>query len=132
MEILALAATLLVFIFLLRRNLASGKRADAALNVLLAKHVFSGSSSDERERIELRTRELMTERGHAPEFIGEVDRYGWYALAMKELGIAPGVKGFKDWKAIGNPSTAIKAGDPLLRTAAYLLKSKCGIDVLVN
>lgn len=132
MEILALAATLLVFIFLLRRNLASGKRADAALNVLLAKHVLSRSSSAERERIELRTRELMAERGHAPEFAGEVDRYGWHALAMKDLGIAPGVKGFKDWKAIANPSTAIKAGDPLLRTAAYLLKSKCGIDVVVN
>jgi len=74
----------------------------------------------------------MAERGHAPEFVGEVDRYGWYALAMKELGISPGVKGFKDWKAIGNPSTAIKAGDPLLRTAASLLKSRCGIDVLVG
>lgn len=132
MEILALAATLLIFIFLLRRNLASGKRADAALNVLLAKHVFSGSSPDERERIELRTRELMAERGHAPEFIGEVDRYGWHALAMKDLGIAPGVKGFRDWKAISDPSTAIRAGDPLLRTAAYLLKSKCGVDVTVN
>ena len=132
MEIIALVATLLVFIFLLRRNLASGKRADAALNVLLAKHVFSSSSPEERERIELRTRELMAERGQAPEFAGEVDRYGWYALAMKDLGIAPGVKGFKDWKAIANPSTAIKAGDPLLRTAAYLLKSKCGIDVVVN
>jgi hypothetical protein len=132
MEILALAATLLVFIFLLRRNLASGKRADAALNVLLAKHAFSKASPDERERIALRTRELMAERGHAPEFVGEVDRYGWYALTMKELGISPGVKGFKEWKAIGNPSTAIKAGDPLLRTAASLLKSKCGIDVLVS
>lgn len=132
MEILALAATLLIFIFLLRRNLASGKRVDAALNVLLAKHVFSRSSHDERERIELRTRELMAERGHAPEFIGEVDRYGWHALAMKDLGIAPGVKGFRDWKAIADPSTAIRAGDPLLRTAAYLLKSKCGVDVTVN
>ena len=132
MEILALVATLLVFIFLLRRNLASGKRADAALNVLLAKHVLSRSSPDERERIELRARELMAERGQAPEFIGEVDRYGWHALAMKDLGIAPGVKGFKDWKAIANPSAAIKAGDPLLRTAGYLLKSKCGIDVVVN
>lgn len=132
MEILALVATLLVFIFLLKRNLASGKRADAALNVLLAKHVFSRASTAEQERIELRARELMAERGHGPEFIAEVDRYGWYALAMKELGISPGVKGFKDWKAIADPSIAIKAGDPLLRTAAYLLKSKCGIDVLVS
>ena len=132
MEILALIATLLVFVYLFRRNLASGKRADAALNVLLAKHVFSRTSPDERERIELRARELMAQRGQATEFVGEVDRYGWHALAMKELGIAPGVKGFKDWKAVGDPSTAIKAGDPLLRTAAYLLKSKCGIDVQIS
>lgn len=129
MEILALAATLLVFIFLLRRNFASSKRADAALNALLAKHAFSRSSPDEQGTIALRARALMAERGHAPEFRGEVDRYGWYALAMKELGMSPGVKGFKDWKSIGNPSTAIAAGDPLLRTAASLLKSRCGIDV---
>jgi hypothetical protein len=132
MEILALAATLLIFIFLLRRNLASNKRVDAALNVLLAKHAFSRSSTDEQERIALRTRELMAGRGQAAEFQGEVDRYGWYALAMKELGISPGVEGFKDWKAIGNPSTAISAGDPLLRTAAFLLKRKCGIDVSIS
>lgn len=132
MEIIALFATLLVFIFLLRRNLASGKRADAALNVLLAKHVFSKASPDERERIALRARELLAGRGQAADFAGEVDRYGWYALAMKELGISPGVKGFKDWKGIANPSTAIRAGDPLLRTAAYLLKSQCGIDVQVG
>jgi hypothetical protein len=139
MEILALAATLLIFIFLLRRNLASNKRVDAALNVvdaalnvLLAKHAFSRSPPNEQERIALRARELMAGRGQAAEFQGEVERYGWYALAMKELGIPPGVKGFKDWKAIGNPSTAIGAGDPLLRTAAFLLKKKCGIDVSIS
>lgn len=132
MEILALAATVLIFIFLLRRNLASNKRADAALNVLLAKHAFSRLSPDEQDRIALRARDLMAERGHAAEFQGEVDRYGWYALAMKEMGMSPGVNGFKEWKSIGNPSTAIGAGDPLLRTAAFLLKKKCGIDVSIS
>lgn len=132
MEILALVATLLVFVFLLRRNFASNKRADAALNVLLAKHTFSRSSAEERERIELRTRELMAERGQVPEFRGEVDRYGWYALAMKELGMSHGIKGFSGWKPIGNPSSAISPNDPLLRTAAFLLKKKCGIDVSVS
>lgn len=132
MEILALAATLLIFVFLLRRNLASGKRVDAALNVLLAKNAFSRSSPDEQGRIARRASDLVAERGHAAEFQGEVDRYGWYALAMKELGMPPGVQGFRDWKSIGNPSTAIGAGDPLLRTAAFLLKRKCGIDVSIS
>lgn len=132
MEILALVATLLVFVFLLRRNLASSKRADAALNVLLAKHAWSRMSPDEQGRVEAHTRELMAGRGLAPEFRGEVDRYGWYALAMNELGISHQVPGFKGWKAIGNPSAAIGSGDPLLSSAAFLLRKKCGIDVSVS
>ena len=129
MEILALAVTVLVFILLLRRNLATNKRADAALNVLLAKHAVSRLTPDEQGRVASRALELMAQRGQGPQFQGEVDRYGWYALAMNELGISHEVDGVKGWKAVGNPSSAIRAGDPLLGTAAFLLKKKCGVEV---
>lgn len=133
MEILALAASALVFVFLFKRNAGSNKRADAALNVLLAKHTFSQLPPNERDRVELRTSEIMTQRGQPLEFQGEVDRYGWYALAMNELGISHQAKGYKgEWKAISNPSTAIAPADPLLNTAAFLLKKRCGIEVSVN
>ncbi len=131
-NILLLVASVFVFVFLLRRNAGSNKRADAALNMLLAKHTFSQLSEDEKAGVELRTREIMAQRGQAPEFQGDVDRYGWYALAMSELGILHQAQGFKGWKAIGNPSTAIAPGDPLLMAATFLLIKKCGIDVSVS
>lgn len=131
MEIVALVATVLIFIYLLRRNLAANKRADAAFNVLLAKHMYSRMSAEDRARVEGRAGELMGQRGMSPPFSGEIDRYGWYALAMDELGMAHDAKSLKGWKKVANPSTAIGARDPLLATAAYFLKKKYGIEVAV-
>ncbi|SNS50777.1 hypothetical protein SAMN06265795_103129 [Noviherbaspirillum humi] len=132
MEILALAASALVLILLSRRNVAASKRADAALNVLLAKHAFLQLPTEERARVETRAREIMAQRGQTGEFQHEVERYGWYALAMKELEIAHHAKGTKGWKVVNDPSKAIAPGDPLLNSAAFLLKKRYGFDVSIG
>lgn len=132
MEIFALASTVLVFIVLLRSNVGSSKRADAALNILLAKHTFSQLSIEDRNRVESRTHEILTERGFDLHFQNDIERYGWYALALSDLGIAHQATGLNGWKAISNPSKAIAAGDPLLQTAAFLLKKKYSINVSVR
>ena len=70
--------------------------------------------------------------GRLSEYEGEIDMYGWYALAMNELGIPPAVKDYPSWNIVRNPIMAILPGDPKLAGVSRYIKSQFGIDVSVS
>lgn len=65
-------------------------------------------------------------------FNGEVDKFGWYALAMNELDIRPAVSGYPGWNKVRNPFTAVYPGDPILEHTSSFIKSKFGVDITLS
>ncbi|WP_321820854.1 MULTISPECIES: hypothetical protein [unclassified Burkholderia] len=129
--ILAVSAVCLVYLFLRwkKRNRIAG----AAFNVLLAKHTFSTMPPDQKKTVEQRAAEILVAsgaRGH--EYYDEVDKYGWYALAMNELGINSAIKEYPGWNRVRNPILAIFPGDPALSAASLAIKARWGVDVSVS
>jgi hypothetical protein len=55
-------------------------------------------------------------------------RYGFYALAMAELGISPALRG-ETWQYIKNPFVALDKGDNQIGAAAVHLRKTHAIEV---
>jgi len=132
MKNLFLAVAAVYFVYLFLRWKKRNRIAAAAFNVLLAKHTFSTMTIDQKKSVEQRATEILTAVGVDHEFYGEVDKYGWYALAMNELGINPAIKEYPGWNKVRNPILAIIPGDPALSAASLAIKERWGVDVRVS
>ena len=119
---------------MLRRWIASTRRTAAAFNVLLGKYTYLTLSPETKSRVEARAKQIlfMASDAHLFEFNGEIDMYGWYALAMNELGIPPAVQEYPSWNIVRNPITALLPNDPTLANVARYIKSRFGVDISVS
>lgn len=112
-------------------------RFPAAQNVVLAKYTFNTLSEVDRRRVEVHANQLVSGllRGPFTGFSGEVDRYGWYALAMAELGIQPGIPqaiAEGKWNYVRNPFFAVLPGDRDLDAVCESLKRKFGVEISIS
>lgn len=133
MEIIVFLLSAAVMLYLSRRQMSNNKRLGAAFNLLLAKYTFDRLSEADQEKVEKRANEIagVAIQGHVNGFNGEVEKYGWYALTMNELGIQPAVQ-HQRWNKVKNLSAAILPGDPYLDMATRYLKQKFNVDVSVS
>jgi hypothetical protein len=98
---LGYAVFVIVFFFLVNtvRNLSS------ALNIVMAKTTYSNLSEDEQLEVDRVAENILTVYQSDPEaeFENEFEQWGYAALAMHDLGIAPRIF-FSDWFPVKNPS----------------------------
>ncbi len=105
----------------------------AALNIVFAKYTFLKISKKKQVLIKKKAKELVlasdtTLRG----FANEVERYGWYALAMDALEITSQVPENPVWNSVKNPYLAIHPGDSMLRKVCNALNIEYGIDIKIS
>ena len=73
---------LVLLLVLAKQYLRSRANHAAAANAVFAKHTFALLTSDQKDAVRQKAKELA-----ATDRISEIECYGWYALAMHELAI---------------------------------------------
>lgn len=109
------------------------QRNSAANNVILAKHTISQLLESDRLRVHDRAVEIIDRSGgRFTRFTEETSQYGWYALALCELGIPPAMPGEKDWLCVRNPYIAISPGDPMLKAVSEFYRKRHGVQFEIS
>jgi len=91
----------------------------AASNLVAAAATFAKLSTERQAEVHAQASALQYRAGGtaspdgANPFEDDAQRYGWYALAMEDLGIEP-VCVIKGWNPIRDPFTAIRATHPYI------------------
>ena len=110
----------------------------AAMNALLAKYTFESLDTEIQEAIIVQKKIILMRDGlfrasnvesHMLEFT-EKEKFGFYALAMSELGILPALSDY-DWYYVRNPFVALLNADHEIKMAQrHFIKSE-GIDIKI-
>lgn len=130
---LYIALGLVVAVLIIYKIFRTRQRHAAAMNVVFAKYTFEKLSEDKKNLVRGVAKDLVLSsptkrRG----YVNEVERYGWFALAMNELGMPSKVPDNPQWNKVKNPYTAIKPGDRLFAAICVVLKSDYGIDLEIS
>ena len=105
----------------------------AAANIVFAKYTHGKLPKTKQKQVHEKAIELVKQiepkiRG----FANEVERYGWYALAMDNLGIPSAVPQNPAWNKVKNPYYAIKPGSLLIRGVSAFIAKQYNIDLTVS
>jgi len=124
------AIIVLLFIYI---YLSIKKRYFAAMNVVFAKYTFPRLSNRQREDVHEHSIAMVKSsntkiRGYE----NEVERFGWYAVAMKDLGIPSAVPENPAWHDVSNPYKAIKPGSMYIRGVSLSLMQNYQIEIKVS
>lgn len=127
------AVIAVVLLLLLIAFFNSRKRYGAATNVVFAKYTYSKLGKDMQQKVHDRALEMILESGVSTRgFANEVERYGWYAVAMDRLGIPSKVPENPSWHKVANPYDALPASSYLINGVTKFLKKHYNIDVTVD
>lgn len=128
MMLLSLVVIASTVVFLMVRS--DYRKAAAANNIVAAAATFGVLDGDQRARIHDHAIQIIKRSwrgGREPQFATDAARFGWYALAMAELGIEP-VCILPSWNFVRNPFIAIAVSDSNIDTALHTAR-KQGFDV---
>jgi len=128
---MALAGLILVVIVL--KIYRTKQYHSAAMNVVFAKYTYSKLSKNKQELVRDAAKDLVLgSNTKLRGFANEVERYGWYALAMEALAIPSQVPENPAWNRVKNPYVAIHPGNSMFRAVTGYLKKEYGIDVKIS
>lgn len=105
----------------------------AASNVVFAKYTFEQLKKTDQKRVKERAKALVL--GSSTKlrgFANEVERFGWYAIAMNDIGIPSAVPDNPVWHKVKKPYLAIFPGNYLLRAVSAYLMSEHQIAVTIS
>ncbi|EOD3547496.1 hypothetical protein ACRDE1_004278 [Cronobacter sakazakii] len=114
-------------------NLRKRKMA-AAYNIQLAKFTYENEDLKTRSLIQERAKDIVskgTSEQHMERIFNGNNQlviFGFYALAMNELGITPALKGFDEWLTVRNPFIADTNFEKYLVKAKNKIESKTGVN----
>lgn len=89
----------------------------AAENVVAARKTYPSLETDIQEQVQSQAELIIRRCGWSQKsvtFENDIQKFGWYALAMMELKITPNCA-IPHWNVIKNPWFAIREGDIVLK-----------------
>ena len=109
---------------------STGRKVEEAKMALVGKYVFEQLTDVEKEKVLSLANYRLQEGGYPStvENLEEKVKWLFWALAMSELGIDHGMKGFR-WMYIKNPFMITTLEDAHWKTAAEILSKKNGINI---
>ena len=121
---------LLLCVIGLLKYLQFRRKHNAALNVVLGKYTHQQLNKKQQQQVhDKAVAMVLASNSKMRGFADDVERYGWYALAMKDLGIASLVPENPCWTKVKNPYMDIRFGDRLIQVLADSLKQQYGIHL---
>ncbi len=133
MEILLTIVGVLVVTIIAIKLFAMKRRHKAASNLVFAKYTFNKLNIAQQNSVHDKAVEMVvaSPATRMTGFANEVERYGWYALAMDALGIHSAVPDNPCWYKIKNPYNAIIPGDSMIYNVTGALQ-QYNIDVKIS
>ena len=123
----------LILIIIVLKVYRTKQQHRAASNVVFAKYTYEKMRKDEQKKVKEKAKSLvLSSSTKLRGFANEVERYGWYALAMNDLGIPSAVPDNPVWHEVKNPYTAILPGNYLIRAVSSYLLSEHNISLNVS
>ncbi len=124
------ALLFLIALVLIIRFIAARKKHQAAANVLFGKFTFDKLAKKEQQKVHKAAVSMVINSSLSTRgFANDIERYGWYALAMKSLSISSAVPDNPNWYDVKNPYTAVTAGDKMLYRISSALNHHYSIDI---
>ncbi|MBL1261978.1 MAG: hypothetical protein COB33_015830 [Thiotrichaceae bacterium] len=116
MEILLYSVGALVITIIAVKLFSMKRRHKAASNLVFAKYTFNKLNIAQQNSVHDKAVEMVlaSTATRMTGFANEVERYGWYALAMNALEIHSAVPDNPCWYKIKNPYRAIIPGDSMI------------------
>jgi hypothetical protein len=121
---LQLAFLLLGSVWVIWKFSKDSKKINASDNVVVARETFNQLSVSEQQAVEAKAAEIIKQCGWSQSevtFDDDVQKFGWFALAMAELKIKP-IALIKNWNFVQNPFFAIIEGDEQLKISQRKLE----------
>ncbi len=133
MEILLTSVGALVVTFIAVKFFSMKRRHRAASNLVFAKYTFNKLNMAQQNSVHDKAVEIVlaSTATRMTGFANEVERYGWYALAMDLLGIHSAVPDNPCWYKIKNPYRAIIPGDSMIYNVSGALQ-QYNIEVTIS
>jgi len=132
-EILAITFGGLILIIIVLKAFRTKQQHKAASNVVFAKYTFEQLKKSEQKKVKEKAKALVLDSGSKLRgFANEVERFGWYAVAMNTLGIPSAVPENPLWYKVKNPYGAILPGHYLIRAVSTSLATEYDITISVS
>jgi len=123
----------LILVIIVLKSYRTKQAHAAAVNIVLAKYTYEQSPKKIQEKIHKTAIEIVkSSKTKMRGFANEVERYGWYALAMDQLNIPSAVPDNPTWNRVKNPYTAILPGSMLIRGVTQYLAQEHNINITVS
>lgn len=123
----------LVLIIVVLKIYRTRQQHKAASNIVFAKYTHSRLNAKQQKQVHDRAKELVLRAdSKLTGFANEVERFGWYALAMKDLDIPSQVPDNPAWYPVKNPYYAILPGNRLIDAVCTYIKLNYAIDIQVS
>src|SRR2546428_11925706 len=111
MSTLTIIIIVIVGLFVVFKVKSASTKYREALNALLAKYTYQSLDSETQQKVKRQTEKILSAgsfRDAAKELaqLEERERYGFYALAIAEVGVPHSLRG-KHWQVIKNPYVAL-------------------------
>ena len=134
MEIMFYIGAALIAITLVVKLVSIKKRHKAASNVVFSKYTFNKQNIEKQNSIHDKAIEMVlaSNATKMDGFANEVERFGWYALAMDALGIHSAVPDNPCWYKVKNPYSAIIPGDAMIYKITDALQQQYNIKVEIS
>lgn len=124
---------ILIFVIVVLKLYRTRQQHKAASNVVFAKYTHAKLNAKQQKAVHDKAKDMVLQSNNKlTGFANEVERYGWYALAMRELGISSLVPENPSWYPVKNPYTAIFPGNALIGVVCMLLKQNYDIEINVS
>lgn len=131
--IIGSALAVLILIIVVLKIFRTKQQHKAASNVVFAKYTFEQLNKKEQAKVKEKAKAMvLASNTKMRGFANEVERYGWYAVAMDALGIKSAVPENPAWHKIANPYIAILPGNMLFRGVSTYLSSEHNIHVNIS
>lgn len=133
MSTLTIIIAVIVGLFVAFKVKSAFTKYRAALNALLAKYTYQSLDLETQQKVKKQTEKILSAGGFrdaAEELarLEERERYGFYALAMAELGIPPSLPG-EHWQFIKNPYVALLNAENQIGAAKIHFQKSHGVEV---
>ena len=106
------------------------KKVAAANNVIVGGVTFKSLPASLQKEVHERAMQIIRRAGwtgtREPSFSSSVQQFGWYALAMRELGIKP-IGMIPRWSVVRNPFTALGPKDAMVLLSATAVARDAGV-----
>lgn len=114
----------IVLFFVIRSD---WRKVHAANNVVAAAATFQNLSEENRQLVQECAIAIIYRSGFPsssePNLKNDASKYGWYALALAELGIPP-ICLIKEWSVVRNPFIAVTVQDKRVQVGIDLAKKE--------